>query len=362
MTENAAPQLTTEMALQLAEQIKLWGQELGFDEVAITDIELAEHEQHLKDWLSAGFHGEMKYMADHGNMRSRPDELLPGTIRVISARMDYLPEHHGMIEQLTNKTKAYISRYALGRDYHKLIRKRMTQLGKKIEQQLQTLELSSQYRAFVDSAPVLERAIGQRAGHGWIGKNAMLINRKAGSYFFLAELFVDIPLPVDQVYPRDRCSKCTACIDLCPTNAFVGDRILDARKCISYLTIELDGPIPEELRKPIGNRIFGCDDCQICCPWNKIHNTTKEQDFTPRHNLAKADLIELFLWDEKTFLQKTEGNPIRRTGFQNWQRNIAVALGNAPSSIEVIETLKQALPDADELLAEHINWALKQHQ
>lgn len=358
---NSEP-LSQEALQQLADQIKLWGTELGFQHIGITHVDLGEHEAHLKNWLAEGYHGEMGYMADHGNMRSRPDELLPGSIRVISARMDYLPEHDGMIEQLTDKTKAYISRYALGRDYHKLIRKRMTQLGKKIEAHLKAHSLDTQYRAFVDSAPLLERAIAQQAGHGWIGKNAMLINRKAGSYFFLSELLTDLPLPIDEEYPRDRCSACTACLDLCPTNAFVGDRILDARKCISYLTIELDGPIPEELRKPIGNRIFGCDDCQICCPWNKIHSTTQEDDFSPRHNLAKADLIELFKWDEATFLKKTEGNPIRRTGFENWQRNIAVALGNAPTSIEVIDALEEKSVSSSGVVREHVEWALAQHK
>jgi len=341
----------------LADKVKVWGRELGFQQIGITHIELGEHETRLKEWLAKGYHGNMEYMAAHDNMRSRPADLLPGTLRVISARMDYLPADARIREQLQDKSLAYVSRYALGRDYHKVIRKRLTQLGKMIEE-----EIGHGYRAFVDSAPVLERALASNAGLGWLGKNTMLINKKAGSYFFLGELLTDLPLPIDQPDDKNHCGSCTACIDICPTQAFVGEQVLDARRCISYLTIELKGPIPTDLRKGMGNRIFGCDDCQLCCPWNRFSKTTQETDFTPRHPLDNATLLELFSWDESTFLKHTEGNPIRRTGYENWLRNIAVALGNAPSSIEIVEALKQRLHTASELVREHIEWALAQHK
>lgn len=352
------------VASGLREQIEQWAQELGFQQLGITDIDLGEHEQRLQQWLQQGYHGEMGYMADHGNMRSRPDELQPGSIRVISLRMDYLAPDIELTSQLQNKNNAYISRYALGRDYHKLIRKRLTQLGKKIQQAIEAVnqQQGMSYRAFVDSAPLLERALANKAGLGWIGKNTMLINRKAGSYFFLGEILTDLPLPTDDRYQKEHCGRCTSCLDICPTQAFVGPHVLDARRCISYLTIELDGPIPMELRKGIGNRIFGCDDCQIGCPWNRFSKTTTEQDFTPRHQLDKATLLELFAWDEATFLKRTEGMPIRRTGFENWQRNIAVALGNAPTSLEVIDALEKARSGTTELIRQHIDWALRQHK
>lgn len=352
------------VASDLREQIEQWAQELGFQQLGITDVDLGEHEQRLQQWLQQGYHGEMGYMADHGNMRSRPDELQPGSIRVISLRMDYLAPEIELTSQLQNKNNAYISRYALGRDYHKLIRKRLTQLGKKIQQAIEAVnqQQGMNYRAFVDSAPLLERALANKAGLGWIGKNTMLINRKAGSYFFLGEILTDLPLPTDDSYQKEHCGRCTSCLDICPTQAFVGPHVLDARKCISYLTIELDGPIPMELRKGIGNRIFGCDDCQIGCPWNRFSKTTAEQDFSPRHQLDKATLLELFAWDEATFLKRTEGMPIRRTGFENWQRNIAVALGNASTSLEVVDALEKARSASTELVRQHIDWALQQHQ
>lgn len=352
------------VASDLREQIEQWAQELGFQQLGITDINLGEHEHRLQQWLKQGYHGEMAYMADHGNMRSRPDELQPGSIRVISLRMDYLAPGIELTSQLQNKHHAYISRYALGRDYHKLIRKRLTQLGKKIQQAIEDVnqQQGMSYRAFVDSAPLLERALANKAGLGWIGKNTMLINRQAGSYFFLGEILTDLPLPTDDSYQKEHCGRCTSCLDICPTQAFVGPHVLDARKCISYLTIELDGPIPLELRKGIGNRIFGCDDCQIGCPWNRFSKTTEEPDFSPRHQLDKATLLELFAWDEATFLKRTEGMPIRRTGYENWQRNIAVALGNAPASLEVVDALEKARPCASELVQQHIDWALQQHQ
>lgn len=344
--------------LSLADDIKRWGEELGFQQVGITDVDLAKDEANLKAWLAKNYHGKMDYMAAHGNMRSRPNELLPGTLRVISVRMDYMPADIECISVLQDKSKAYLSRYALGRDYHKLVRKRLTQLGKRLEEAVG----SQGYRAFVDSAPVLERALANKAGIGWVGKNAMIINPKAGSYYFLGELFTDIPLPIDPPFTKDHCGSCNSCIKACPTQAFVGDKILDARRCISYLTIELKGAIPEELRKPMGNRVFGCDDCQLACPFNKFTKFTAEQDFTPRHELDKQTLVDLFYWDETLFLNNTLGSPIRRTGYENWLRNLAVGLGNAPTTDAVVSALKSRLDYPSELVQEHVRWALDQHQ
>ncbi|WP_461535790.1 tRNA epoxyqueuosine(34) reductase QueG [Spongorhabdus nitratireducens] len=341
----------------LTQDIKRWGRELGFQDVGITDIDLSDHEAHLKNWLDQGLHGDMEWMAAHGNKRSRPAELVPGTLRIISLRMDYLPADTRQIQILQDKSKAYISRYALGRDYHKLIRKRITQLGKRIEQEIGAYG----YRAFVDSAPVLERAVAMRAGLGWIGKNTMLLNHKAGSFFFLGELFTDLPLPVDKPQDKVHCGSCTACLDKCPTDAFLGPHKLDARKCISYLTIENSGPIQEELRPLIGNRVFGCDDCQLVCPWNKFAKFSGETDFLPRHKLDSSELADLFLWTEEEFLDRTAGSPIRRTGFEGWLRNLAVGLGNASSSPKVISALKQRLDSPSELISEHVRWALNQH-
>ena len=342
----------------LARSIKDWGQELGFAHVGIAGVELGEHEQHLQRWLEAGYHGEMDYMGAHGSKRSHPDELVPGTLRVVSLRMDYLPGDTQMAQRLTQPDKAYVSRYALGRDYHKLIRKRVQHLAERIQQAIGPFG----FRAFVDSAPVLEKAIAQEAGLGWIGKNTLLLNRKAGSYFFLAELFVDLPLPVDAAQASEHCGRCQACLDICPTGAFVGPYVLDARRCISYLTIELKSAIPVELRPLIGNRVFGCDDCQIVCPWNRFARTTGEGDFKPRHGLDNADLAELFMWDEATFLGNTEGSPLRRAGYERWLRNLAVGLGNAPSTIPVIEALRARRQHPSELVREHVEWALAQHQ
>lgn len=341
----------------LAQSIKDWGRELGFQQVGISSVDLGEHEQHLQRWLEAGYHGEMDYMAAHGTKRSRPAELVPGTLRVVSLRMDYLPGDTQMAQRLTEPDKAYISRYALGRDYHKLIRKRLQQLAERIQQEIGPFG----YRAFVDSAPVLEKAIAQQAGLGWIGKNTLVINRKAGSYFFLGELFVDLPLPVDEAHTSEHCGRCSACMDICPTEAFVGAQVLDARRCISYLTIELKDPIPEDLRKPMGNRVFGCDDCQIVCPWNRFAKPTEQTDFLPRHNLDNTELAELFSWSEQEFLSRTEGSPLRRAGYERWLRNLAVGLGNAPSTIPVIEALKSRLNYPSELVQEHVQWALAQH-
>ncbi len=341
----------------LAQSIKDWGRELGFQQVGIAGLELGEHEAHLQRWLDAGYHGEMDYMGAHGSKRSHPEELVPGTLRVVSLRMDYLPGDTLMAQRLGQPETAYVSRYALGRDYHKLIRKRLQQLAERIQQAIGPFG----YRAFVDSAPVLEKAIAEQAGLGWIGKNTLVLNRKAGSYFFLGELFVDLPLPVDQPTTSEHCGRCTACLDICPTAAFVGPYVLDARRCISYLTIELKGPIPTELRSLIGNRVFGCDDCQIVCPWNRFARPTEQSDFQPRHSLDNAQLAELFRWTEDEFLSRTEGSPLRRAGYERWLRNLAVGLGNAPSSIPVLEALEARREDASEMVREHVQWALAQH-
>ncbi|SFP30341.1 epoxyqueuosine reductase [Geopseudomonas sagittaria] len=341
----------------LAQSIRDWSRELGFQQVGIAGIELDEHEAHLQRWLAAGHHGEMDYMAAHGHKRSRPAELLPGTLRVISLRMDYLPGDTRMTEVLASPDKAYVSRYALGRDYHKLIRKRLQQLAERIQQAIGPFG----HRAFVDSAPVLEKALAQQAGLGWIGKNTLLLNRKAGSWFFLGELYVDLPLPVDAPHASEHCGRCQACLDICPTAAFVGPQQLDARRCISYLTIELKGPIPVELRPLIGNRVFGCDDCQLVCPWNRFARPTAQGDFQPRHNLDNSELAALFRWSEEEFLARTEGSPLRRAGYPRWLRNLAVGLGNAPSSIAVIEALRLRRDDPSELVREHVEWALARH-
>lgn len=342
---------------ELAAQIKAWARELGFQQAGISGVELGEHQAHLQRWLEAGYHGEMDYMAAHGSKRYRPDELLPGTLRVVSLRMDYLPGDTQMARRLAQPEKAYISRYALGRDYHKLIRKRATQLAERVQQHIGPFG----YRAFVDSAPVLEKAIAEQAGLGWIGKNTLVLNRKAGSYFFLAELFVDLPLPVDDPHASEHCGRCQACLDICPTNAFAGPYQLDARRCISYLTIELKNAIPVELRPLIGNRVFGCDDCQIVCPWNRFARPSGEADFRPRHGLDNSELASLFRWDEETFLTQTEGSPIRRAGYERFLRNLAVGLGNAPSSVPVLEALKARQQHPSELVREHVQWAMAQH-
>lgn len=341
----------------LTASIREWAAQLGFQQLGITDTELGEDAARLDAFLAAGYHGEMAYMASHGTMRSRPEELVPGTVRVISVRMDYLPEDTQMAQMLAQPEQAYISRYALGRDYHKLIRKRLQQLAEKITAQIGPFG----YRAFVDSAPVMEKPLARKAGLGWMGKNTLILNRKAGSWFFLGELLIDLPLPIDEPNDRDHCGKCSACLDVCPTQAFVGERVLDARRCISYLTIELKDAIPEELRPLIGNRVFGCDDCQLVCPWNRFAKPTQEDDFKPRHNLDNVTLAELFMWTEEQFLKRTEGSPMRRTGYERWLRNLAVGLGNAPSTIPVLEALKARLDHPSELVVEHVLWALEQH-
>lgn len=347
----------TDLNLQsLNDQLQTWAHELGFSAVGVSDIDLKEHPRYLQGWLDQGYHGTMNFMAAHGEKRWRPDLLEPGTLRVISLRMDYLPENTEALDVLEDPNKAYIARYTLGRDYHKLVRKRLALLAKRLQ-----AAAGGHHRAFVDSAPVLERAIAEQAGLGWIGKNTMLINDKAGSWFFLGEIYTDLALPISAPKLEKHCGSCTACLDICPTDAFVGPFELDARKCISYLTIEHKGSIDVELRAKMGNRIFGCDDCQLFCPWNKFAKPTQEDDFAPRHGLAAADLVDLFLWNEQTYLDRTEGSALRRIGYHRWLRNIAVALGNAPSTIPVIEALKSRRSFPSDLVQEHVVWALKQH-
>lgn len=293
-------------------------------------------------------------MARHGMMRARPAELLPGTIRVISVRMDYLPPEAQFASNLSDKTQAYVSRYALGRDYHKLIRNQLKKLGQKIEQEVGSFG----HRPFVDTAPILERPLAQKAGLGWAGKHSLLLDKETGSWFFLGELLVDLPLPVDEP-SQDECGKCTACITSCPTQAIISEGVVDARRCISYLTIEYDGVIPEEFRKPIGNRIYGCDDCQLVCPWNRFAEITEQKDFHRRDTLSNADLVLLFSWTEKEFLQKMEGSAIRRIGHIQWLRNVSIAMGNAPFSARIVEALKSR-QGLNPLLDTHIEWALNE--
>lgn len=345
---------------QLARDIKTWGRELGFQQVGITDTDLGENEQRLRDWLALGYQGDMNWLAAHGNKRSRPEELVPGTLRVISVRMNYLPGDTQQIKVLKEPTKAYISRYALGRDYHKLIRKRLAQLGRKIEDALPEALKTGEQRPFVDSAPVMERPLAAKAGLGWTGKHTLILNSDAGSWFFLGELFTYLPLPLDESEQPNRCGDCRACLQICPTDAFPQPYTLDARRCISYLTIENKGPIPEEFREPMGNRVFGCDDCQAICPWNKYAQPTEETDFMPRHGLADSDLLRLFLWTEDEFLQYTQGSALRRVGYERWLRNLAVGLGNAPSDPEIIQALKERRGQVSELVREHVDWALAQ--
>ncbi len=347
--------LTSEQLSTLAGDIDLWAKELGFAQSSIIVPDLDTAHANMQKWLERGYHGDMQYLANNADLRKNPLSIVPGSCRVISVRMNYQPPAKAAIKVLKNADSAYIARYTLGRDYHKTLRKRLTQLAKKIEQECHTLG----YRAFVDSAPIMERAIAEQAGLGWTGKHTLLINRKAGSYFFLAELFVNIPLPTTEKKRLNHCGKCTACLDVCPTQAFVGANILDARRCISYLTIESKEAIPEELRPKIGNRIFGCDDCQLICPWNKFAKFSPEDDFKPRNNLDDISLLELFNWDEKTFLQNTEGSAIRRTGYSGWQRNIAVALGNSNGGTSIEQALLTKLDNCTPLVAEHIHWALK---
>jgi epoxyqueuosine reductase len=349
---------TEDQLREIKSNILLWGSELGFQQLGVADIDLQEHEQHLLDWLEQGLHGQMSYMQRHGTRRSRPAELLPGTLRVISVRMDYLPEQAQAAEQLLQQPQqALISRYALGRDYHKLMRQRLQKLASRIEESIG----SCAYRVFVDSAPVLEKALAAKAGLGWIGKHSNLLNKDAGSWFFLGEIYTNLPLPLDQPV-KNHCGSCTRCLDICPTQAIISPYRVDARRCISYLTIELRESIPLELRPLMGNRIFGCDDCQFVCPWNRYAEFSQEDDFSPRPGLDAAQLLDLFSWSEEEFLRRTEGSAIRRIGHACWLRNIAVALGNAPTTPDIIAGLQARLHHPVEMVQEHVQWALQRHQ
>lgn len=347
----------TDMAALKAEIVD-WSVELGFQQLGVSDVDLGDAERRLDAWLASDFHGAMDYMHRHGRKRSRPGDLIPGTVRIISVRMDYLSASEDEARALLDdESRAYVSRYALGRDYHKVLRKRLQTLAERIENRIGEFG----YRAFVDSAPVLEKAIAEKAGIGWIGKHSNVINREHGSWFFLGELYTDLPLPVDAA-EQSHCGSCTACIEVCPTQAIVAPYVVDARRCISYLTIELQGSIPVEFRKAIGNRIYGCDDCQLFCPWNKFAEPTAEADFAPRHGLESAELAELFSWSEETWLHRTAGSAIRRIGYERWLRNIAVALGNAKTTPKVVAALETRQHEASGQLAEHVRWALLQHR
>jgi epoxyqueuosine reductase len=342
----------------LASALKEKAIELGFQQCAITLPDMRSEESYLREWLENNYQGEMGFLADHFEKRIDPKQLVDGTLRVIMVRMDYLPSDVKFTSILANPNKGYIARYALGRDYHKLIRNRLKHLGQWLEE---SCEQSIKFRPFVDSAPILERPLARDAGLGWVGKHTLLLNRSAGSWFFLGSLFIDLPLPIDTPESETHCGKCTACMDICPTNAFPAPYVLDARRCISYLTIEHRGSIPEELRPLMGNRIFGCDDCQLICPWNRFAKHTNEEDFSPRHQLDNQDLLELFSWSEEEFLTKTEGSAIRRTGYQGWRRNIAIALGNSgdPKALEAIKSAVDAQNDTP-MVQEHFLWALNQ--
>ena len=349
----------SEKLQDLADKIKAWGEALGFQQVAIVEPDLSQASARLNKWLADGFQGSMQWMGEHGDKRYKVDKLVDHTLRVISVRMDYLADNN-MIAVLKNDNKAYISRYALGRDYHKLIRKRLARLVTMIEQELPQLELSQ--RPFVDSAPVMEKPLAEQAGLGWIGKNTLLLNDEAGSWFFLGEIYTSVPLPTDSSAQSNRCNNCRARLKVCPTDAFPEPYVLDARKCISYLTIESKEAIPEALRPKMGNRVFGCDDCQIICPWNRFASQSKEDDFTPRHNLDNPDLVTLFNWDQQQFEANTEGSAIRRIGHERWLRNLAVGLGNASGSQTILNELHKRADHPSSLVREHVQWAIAQQR
>ena len=331
---------------------------LGFSSLGVTGVELEEDERHLVHWLSAGFHGDMRYMQRHGRMRSRPQELLPGSVRVISARMDYWPgEARDAAAVLADPARAYVSRYALGRDYHKVLRRALAQLAQAVQAHIGPFG----YRVCVDSAPVLEKALARNAGLGWIGKHTNLIARDAGSWFFLGEILTDLPLPPDAPASA-HCGTCQACIPACPTGAIIAPWRLDARRCISYLTIEHHGAIPPELRPALGNRIYGCDDCQLVCPWNKFAAAAAHPDFKVRHGLDAATLPDLFRWTAQEFETRMRGSAIYRIGYLRWLRNIAVALGNAPTCAAVVQALEARREDPSALVREHVQWALARHR
>jgi epoxyqueuosine reductase len=352
--EDAAEQ-PRDLAM-LAATIKAWGGELGFQAIGIADLDLVCAEARLLEWLAAGRHGELDYMARHGARRARPAELVPGTVRVISARMDYLPDAADSWRVMRDGARAFVSRYALGRDYHKVLRGRLRALAERIAGETGR----SGYRVFTDSAPVMEVELARKAGLGWRGKHTLLLSRDAGSFFFLGEIYTDLPLPPDAPV-TEHCGACTKCIDVCPTRAIVGPYELDARRCISYLTIELKGAIPLELRPLIGNRVYGCDDCQLVCPWNRYARVSGEPDFRVRNGLDCAELLELFAWTEPEFHERLAGSAIHRIGYERWLRNLAVGLGNAPTSGKVIEALRTCLDHSSALVREHVAWALARH-
>jgi epoxyqueuosine reductase len=353
--EKIVPQtLTPSQCQELAGQIRLWGRELGFQAVGISPASVGPHAERLDAWLDKGSHGDMGWLADRAELRREPVRLLPGVQRIVSLRMDYLPPATAAPEAiLADASLGYVSRYALGRDYHKLLRRRIQKLADRIEAEVGAFG----YRAFTDSAPVLEKALAEQAGLGWIGKHTNLLSREAGSWFFLGELFTDLPLPIDAPVGA-HCGHCSACLDICPTGAFRGPWDLDARRCISYLTIEHRGPIPEELRPLLGNRIYGCDDCQLVCPWNRFAEVSAEPDFVARHGLDAASLLALFAWEEPEFLERTAGMAIRRIGHERWLRNIAVALGNGPATPDAIAALERRTQHPSALVREHVVWAL----
>lgn len=347
------------MHLPTRTELATWAQDLGFAQIGITDVDLSEFEPYVREWLAAGFAGDMMYLERNIEKRLHPEQLHPETCRVITARMDYLAPGTEPLAVLADATKGYISRYALGRDYHKVLRRRLAKLAEKIDAALVHEDnFSHQYRAFTDTAPVLEKALGAKAGLGWIGKHTLLMNKTAGSWFFIGEIYTNAPFPTDAAKVDDACGKCTACMTVCPTAAIIAPQQLDARRCISYLTIEHKGTIAEELRPAMGNRIYGCDDCQLYCPWNREAPHTTQADFKPRHNLAAPDLLNLFLLTEAEFLKLTEGTAMRRVDYSQWQRNLAIALGNGPATKTVIDALEQRLTQANEMVAEHIQWAL----
>ena len=358
LTVIPAPSLHNSDLARLARDIRTWGRELGFSAVGITDTELAAEETRLLAWLAAGRHGEMDYMARHGARRARPAELVPGTIRVISARLDYLPPRsRDAVAVLSDSRKAYLSRYALGRDYHRVLRSKLQRLVDRITAAVGEFR----HRVFTDSAPVLEVALAAKSGLGWRGKHTLLLTREAGSFFFLGEIYTDLELPVDSAV-AEHCGTCHACIDACPTGAIVAPYELDARRCISYLTIELQGSIPEALRPLIGNRVYGCDDCQLACPWNKFAQASGEDDFAVREGLDDADLVSLFAWTAEEFDSRMQGSAIRRIGYERWLRNIAVGLGNASRGAEVVAALESREDDPSPLVREHVAWALSEQE
>ena len=343
----------------LAARIATWGRELGFDAIGVSDTDLASEEVRLLNWLALGRHGEMDYMARHGTRRARAAELVSGTIRVITARLNYWPARaQAPRDVLADPRRGYVARYALGRDYHKVLRKRLADLARRIEDCVGPFG----YRVFTDSAPVLEVALAAKSGLGWRGKHTLLLSRDVGSYFFLGEIYTNLPLPVTPATGA-HCGTCSACIGACPTGAIVAPYELDARRCISYLTIELAGSIPEALRPLIGNRVYGCDDCQLACPWNRYAVPTTTRDFDAvRHGLDGAELTALFAWSEDEFLRKTEGSAIRRIGYERWSRNVAVALGNAPRDDAIVAALARRTDDPSPLVREHVAWALARQQ